>query len=202
MPSNLGVVYTYILREVVDPDDRPQALLIMQWIFLAQRPLSVIELRLGMAIDDSSIQSTVHSGESSENVVEDDLRMVKLIASLSGGLAEVKAFEKVPYYSEAWEKSHVQFIHESVTDILYRDRFRCLDPTSNQDLIGLGHDRLSRLCLNYLQQENLLSQAENSKTARPRYSISVVLKEDFLFVGYATISWYRHAEKAEELGVT
>ena len=204
VPSDLGAVYEHILTEVVEANYRPQALHLMQWILLVERPLSLTELRFAMAMDDTSVQSSVDFEERSESVVENDSRMQRLVVSLSGGLAEVKA-------SEVGDRQghYVQFIHQSVNDFLHRDKFKCLEPSSDQDLIGLGHHRLSRSCLNYLKQESILNQLETFKSLNKslmfrikRESVPAVLKMrgDFPFLTYATYSWYLHAEKAEILG--
>src|SRR5205814_4077080 len=102
-------------------------------------------LRFALASDDSSIHPSQYSCQESNGFVKDDKHMEKRIIGLSGGLAEVRHHK-------------VQFIHQSVNDFLTTGGFRYLDPTSNEDLIGLGHHRLSRSCISYLRLGEVLRE--------------------------------------------
>src|SRR2546423_1387430 len=102
VPQELGAVYEHILKRVIKTHHHAKTLHLMQWICLAERPLSVTELRFAMASDDSYIRPSQVYCEDAKDFVETDSRMEKLTTSLSGGLAEVK------------HHGTVQFIHQSV----------------------------------------------------------------------------------------
>jgi ankyrin repeat protein len=181
VPSDLGDVYQHILAEIVDPEDRAQRLHLMQWICLAERPLSLTELRFALASDDSSIRPSQYSCQESKGFIKDDKQMEKKIIGLSGGLAEVKHHK-------------VQFIHQSVNDFLTTGGLRYLDPNSTEDFIGLGHHRLSRSCINYLRLGEVL-RADRKRN-------DWVTAPGLPFIYYATTSWFLHAEKAESCGIS
>ncbi|KAI9780640.1 MAG: hypothetical protein M1839_006581 [Geoglossum umbratile] len=179
-PSDLGEVYRHILTNVVNPEDKAPRLHLMQWICLAVRPLSLAELRFAMASDDSSIHPLQYSCQESKGFVKDNAQMRKRTIGLSGGLAEVK------YHNGA---DTVQFIHQSVNDFLATGGFRFLDPTSAKDFVGLGHDRLSKSCINYLKLGEVLHE--------DRIWDGWDKVHELPFIDYATKSWFLHAEDAE-----
>ena len=192
VPPLLDDIFKHIILELVDPEERTQSLHLMQWISLAERPLSLTELRFAMACDDSSIQPLQYSCQDCKDFIEDNDRMEKRVVSLSGGLAEVKHHEK---------KYIVQFIHQSVNDFLTAAGFRYLDPAASEDLVGLGHHRLSRSCINYLKLGEVLREDRmwNKQTAvgEPHPFL-----QELPFIQYATKSWFLHAEKAESRGIS
>ncbi|KAH0556307.1 hypothetical protein GP486_005765 [Trichoglossum hirsutum] len=185
VPSDLGEVYQDILTNIVNPEDKERRLHLMQWICLAVRPLSLTELRFAMASDDSSIYTSQYSCQESKGFIKDGIQMKKRIIGLSGGLAEVKHHNSV---------DTVQFIHQSVNDFLVTGGFRCLDPTPPRDLIGLGHHRLSKSCINYLKLGESLHRGRtwDSRTSVP----------ELPFIDYATRSWFLHAGDAESRGIS
>ncbi|KAH0536065.1 hypothetical protein FGG08_007031 [Glutinoglossum americanum] len=198
VPRELGDVYEHILKNVVEARNWARTLHLMQWICLAERPLSVTELRYAISSDDIYVCLPQKSCEDSRDFVEDDARMERLITTLSGGLAEV---------------SHrgggiVQFVHQSVNDFLLSSglRFLLSAPTHNpirepaqrtslatEDVIGQSQDRLSRSCVNYLRLEET--------THEDRMWRREVVLSQLPFIHYATMSWLLHAEKAENLGI-
>ena len=192
VPPLLNDIFKHIISELVDPEERIQSLHLMQWISLAERPLSLTELRFAMACDDSSIQPLRYSCQDSEDFIEDNDQMEKRIVSLSGGLAEVKHHE---------EKYTVQFIHQSVNDFLTAAGFRYLDPAASEDLVGLGHHRLSRSCINYLKLGEVLRE-DRMWNKQTTFREPHPFVQELPFVEYATKSWFLHAEKAESRGIS
>ena len=158
VPEELSAVYEHILTNVIKVRHLARTLHLMQWICLAERPLSVTELRFAMASDDAYIRPSQLCCKDAKDFVETDDRMEKLIRSSSGGLAEVKHHEN---------RSTVQFIHQSVNDFLLSNGLKFLVPASGDDplsqrsrhlmssssdeIIGRSHHRLSRSCINYLK---------------------------------------------------
>ena len=192
VPSDLSHIYKHVLTRVVDVEKRPRTLRLMQWIFLAQRSLSVTELRHAMASDDSSVRPSQYSIKDSEGFIDNDEQMRKSIISLSGGLAEIKD------YGRDAPKIHVQFIHESVNDFMREDGFKCLEIPFDGDYIGLGHYHLCMSCLNYLK----LEEVQVPKTESPSSAEKDEFKNHFPLVKYAATHWCSHAQKAEFRGIT
>lgn len=180
-PSDLKTIYEHILG-LVDPKFRRQTLHLMEWICLAERPLSLTELRFALAMDDSSIHPYQESAQGSTGFVENDMRMKDMTIGLSGGLAEVKLHHEVHI---------VQFIHQSVNDFLLKDGFAWLDQNSSGNAAGRGHDRLAKSCINYLK----LGEVE--RAASSSFLNKSSLKANLPFLRYSTESWVLHAEKAE-----
>jgi len=210
VPQDLGDVYKHILQKVIGPRNRTRTLHLMQWVCLAERPLSVTELRFAIASDDVYIHESLQFCRDAKDFVDTDTRMVKQITSLSGGLVEVK------YHRHS---TTVQFIHQSVNDFLRSDGLKYLaSPSSDllsQDhtesttlstdvIVGQSQHRLCKSCVNYLRLEEVqLAGSTQLSTSRHPYQekeISPFLKT-LPFILYATKSWFLHAEKAESLGI-
>jgi ankyrin repeat domain-containing protein 50 len=183
-PPDLNFIYRHILTTQVDAEDREHSLHLMQWVYLAERPLSLTELRYSLALDDSAIHEFQNSVQDSEYFVEDDARMEQLITSLSGGLVEV---------TDHGDSNVVQFIHQSVNDSLLKGGFEWLGLESRQDAIGQGHDRLTKSCVNYLKLGEVRGVKLNRRYDRPK-------TQNPPFLEYAITSWFRHAQTAEEKG--
>ena len=198
-PSDLKAMYEHIL-ELVGLTSRRQSLHLMQWICLAERPLSLTELRFALAMDDSAIHQYQQSARDSKGFVESDSRMKDLVVSLSGGLAEVRAHSKIIYGEQTIVK-RVQFIHQSVNDFLLKDGLAWLDQNSAGNAIGRGHDRLTKSCVNYLKLEEVARAADSISLTKTEPWEMKSLEVDLPFIEYSTNSWFLHAEKAESLEV-
>jgi ankyrin repeat protein len=192
-PSDLKTIYEHILG-LVDPTFRSQTLHLMEWICLAQRPLSLTELRFALAMDDSLITPYQDSAQKSTGFVKSDLQMKGMTVGLSGGLAEVK-LHRSEHYGMETEVQIVQFIHQSVNDFLLKDGFAWLDQNFAGSAIGRGHDRLTKSCINYLK----LGEVERAACSSSLRESS--LEADLPFLGYSTQSWFLHAQKAESLDI-
>jgi ankyrin repeat protein len=180
-PRDLHSIYEYILTMLIDVEDRRDSIHLMQWISLAKRPLSVTEVRYALALDDSAIQEVHNSVQESEGFVTDDSQMKQLITSLSGGLVEVK---------EHHDSNVVQFIHQSVNDSLLNGGFEWLGMKSPQDVVGEGHHRLTRSCVNYLKLGEVQEVELFTRYSRRQKQIPP-------FLEYATKFWFLHAQEAE-----
>ena len=190
-PMELFDLYQNILKNIIKAHGLTDTLHLMQWICLAERPLSVTELRYAMACDDSRIRPFQMHCEDSKGFVESDTRMQKKTRSLSGGLAEVRYHEF---------GTTVQFIHQTVNDFLLSRGFQFLfsasDPAQsiNRDfVVGHSEDRLSRSCINYLRLGEVRRE--------DREWFKSVQQELFL-IEYVTKYWVLHAERAEKGGVS
>jgi ankyrin repeat protein len=187
--SKLSTLYEKILSNI-ETSLRARALQFMQWVCLAERPMSLVELRFAIACDDDHISSSRDSCEELKNLINSDDRMRKLARSLSGGLAEVK------YHAHG---NTVQLIHQTVNDFLRSRGFELMmsksmtETLSENEILGKCENRLARSCLNYLTLGNLINASHLWEEGDER---------EFCFVNYATKYWTLHAERAECRGVT
>jgi ankyrin repeat domain-containing protein 50 len=202
VPEGLGAVYEHILKSVIEPRNRERALHLMQWICLAERPLTITELRYAMASDDMNLHPSRNYCKDAKDFVESDTRMEKLVTSLSGGLAEVK--------QQKYRGPLVQLIHQSVNDFLISNGFRFLWSTANEsfrqgpehagglctnEIVGRSQRRLLRSCLNYLKLGEI-------NLDEHRLLLQWLAGEKFPFISYATKFLFIHAEKAESYGIS
>ncbi|PMD51211.1 putative Pfs NB-ARC and ankyrin-domain-containing protein, partial [Hyaloscypha bicolor E] len=192
-PSDLKTIYEHILG-LVDPTFRSQTLHLMEWICLAERPLSPTELRFALAMDDSLVTPYQDSAQKSTGFVKSDMQMKGMTVGLSGGLAEVKLHRERHRGMET-EVQIVQFIHQSVNDFLLKDGFAWLDKNFTGNAIGRGHDRLTKSCINYLKLGEVERAASSSSL------VESPLEADLPFLGYSTRSWFLHAQKAESWNI-
>lgn len=188
--NDMSPIYESMLLRSIEVSLRPQALKFLQWVCLAERPLSVAELRFAMACDDDSVHENQARCEDSEGFIEEDSRMKKLTKSLSGGLAEIK------HGSE----TTVQVFHQTVTSFLRTRGLKILAGLSSMaavstpadNVIGQAECRIAKSCLNYLTFHDVLEKAE----------CKVEGIEDRLgFVRYAASHWLLHAGRAERNGI-
>ena len=222
VPNGLEEIYEHVLTNLIEAQNRPRTLLMMQWICLAVRPLSVRELRFAMASDYIESHELMHSCRDGYVLREDDERTERLIISLSGGLAEVKYHVDENYEdkfdgSEGGERhTTVQFIHQSVNDFLLshgleilaavsRWEFSTQNPRlsesiSNKKILGHCHQRLLRSCINYLKLKEVIKIVQDEFSTASWYERKP-LRARFPFLDYATVSWVSHAQQAEKLDV-
>jgi ankyrin repeat protein len=192
--NKLSALYEKIITSKIEVSLRAQALQFMQWVCLAERPLSLEELRFAMACDEDRINHPHQDHcEESEGFINSDNRMGRLAKSLSGGLAEVRNYD---------HGSRVQLIHQTVKEFLWSGGFALLfmqfapAPTlglSNDEMIGNSENRISRSCINYLRFGALTKASSYWEQGDERA---------FCFVDYAAKYWTLHAERAERRGVT
>ena len=198
VPSELEGVYQHVIEDVIQHRQRSKTLHLMEWICLAERPLSLTELRFALAAEMCNSSSPLRC-EDVNGFVESDSRMEKQVTSLSGGLAEVKHQEF---------GTTVQFIHQSVNDYLLSSGLTFLilstrdistqDSTqpgspSTVSVIGKSQHRLTKTCINYLKLEEVV-QIRNTAEI-------YTLQRQLPLLNYATEFWFLHAKKAESHGV-
>lgn len=175
----------------------------MQWIALAERPLTATELRIAMACDEGSENPGHKRWEESEDYIESDRRMETLLKTFSGGLVEIALYTSGLY--------RVQFIHQTVVDFMFsggllylvqHSKPQSLKPCgdesqySNGQILGLSQDRLSRSCVNYFKQPEIVQKNWSVETERDETLDGVT----YPFFKYAITNWLIHAEKAERHG--
>ncbi|KFY10411.1 hypothetical protein V492_05039 [Pseudogymnoascus sp. VKM F-4246] len=197
VPQGLDEVYEHILTKVVEFQYRPKTLLLMQWVCLANNPLSVESIRFAMASDDAYVDELGQSYSNSKDFVRSDKDMETLIISMSGGLVETIHYK--------YGGSRVQFIHQSINDFLLSGGLNLVQhpgPTtwdendissSADNIIGQSHDRLCKACINCLKLGDIVLAYDvdgyGGIINRP-------------FVRYAQHYWSFHAERANSYKIS
>lgn len=189
--NDMFVLYEDMLVNDIDISLRAKALLFMQWICLAERPLSVSELRYAMGCDDENIGPDQERCEDSKDFVDTDARMEKMTKSLSGGLAEVRRHG---------HGTTVQLFHQTATSFLRTSGLIILAawsdasviPGSVDGIVGAAEQRLAVSCLNYLSFADVMHTA-NLQVAG--------IEARLAFAQYAARFWMVHAERAERKGI-
>ncbi|KAM0149837.1 hypothetical protein ACHAQE_009220 [Botrytis cinerea] len=201
--DDLAAVYENILTNVIKVKYRPKTLLLMQWIALAERPLTATELRIAMACDEGSENPGHKRWEESEDYIESDRRMETLLKTFSGGLVEIALYTSGLY--------RVQFIHQTVVDFMFSGGLLYLVQFStplvtgasaveaegaNAQIIGKSQDRLSRSCMNYFKRPEILQEDWSNDSEK----VEELKTHKYHFFDYAIEKWSVHAEKAERRG--
>ncbi|CAG8948022.1 unnamed protein product [Penicillium salamii] len=191
VPADLEGVYMCILNDVIEARNLEQSFLLFQWVCLAERPLSVIEMRYALAAKNAHITRTTQKWERIDGFIESDKRMKGRIKALSGGLAEVILSEDA---SET-----VQVVHQSVNDFLRAKGLAALSdkitPSSEvlqkEEILSRCQANLYRSCLVYLALQrvrgDIPSDLEDAKQS---------LTQNHPLLDYATVNLFIHAEKA------
>ena len=197
VPHDLEETYTYILCNIIEVNNREQSLLLFQWVWLAEQPLAVPEMRCALAI--GAAQSTFPSSHQplkmANGSIESDERTKRRIKALSGGLIGV-----VPRGNDY---EIVQVIHQSVNDFLRTKGLEILlslvDTSTLQvdcdskDILKRSHGALYQSCLACLAGVPAPQGID--------YGLSEwrkKLDDDYPLVCYATCYLFVHGEKAPE----
>ncbi|TGO57714.1 hypothetical protein BOTNAR_0196g00150 [Botryotinia narcissicola] len=201
--DDLAAVYENILTNVIKVKYRSKTLLLMQWVALAERPLTATELRIAMACDEGSENPGQKRWEESQDYIESDRRMETLLKTFSGGLVEIALYTSGLY--------RVQFIHQTVVDFMlsgglfYLVQYLKPQPLetcgdecqySSDQILGQSQDRLSKSCVNYFKQPDIMHANFNDVVQREKVCDGT---EHPLFE-YSIQNWSVHVEKVERLG--
>lgn len=201
VPEALSDLYDYIVRTVIEPQNRPSTLLLFQWICFATRPLSVEEMRYALTASDISSSPKVVKCQDTLNFVKNNRRMKARLTSLSGGLIEIAKGK------ESHDPDIVQVIHQSVRDFLFAHGLELTanlaagesitearhPPTSeNKQLEERCHSLLYQCCLNYLTIE--IPPPDGDLTPQIGRTEPRQWWDEFPLWSYATFSLMRHAK--------
>lgn len=181
--SELSDIFKNILEKLAEEQvagDSTRSLRLFQWLCFSTRPLSLTELRWAMNMSISNPFSSLDQCLKEPSSIRNDAQMAKQLSSFSGGLIEVRDHQGA---------ARAQLIHQSVKEFLINQGFRILSPSVGLSATFIGHANamLSRACIRYLSMEEIVAQQDNT---------------DFPFLSYAAISWTRHAEQSERMGIS
>ncbi|KAJ5272401.1 hypothetical protein N7478_007526 [Penicillium angulare] len=190
VPADLENVYVYILSNVITASNRDQSFLFFQWVCLAERPLTLTEIRYALAAKTAQLTPSRIEWEKLHGFIESNERMKKRVKVLSGGLAEVVSSGK--------DEETVQVVHQSVNDFfrakglafLYHGFSASMGSVDMDSILSQSQATLYRSCLVYLGAMCSNKQMSNFPGSREK------LVCDHPFVKYTTINLFIHAEKA------
>ncbi|KAK4865337.1 hypothetical protein LT330_009448 [Penicillium expansum] len=192
VPAGLEDVYMYILSNVIEISNREQSLLFFQWVCLAERPLTVAEMRYALVAKHVREPLSPKKWERIPGFIESNERMLGRIKALSGGLAEV--------VHSTNNNATVQVVHQSVNDFLRTKGLKVLCHNIGMSMSSMNEDKilsqcqatLYRSCLVYLATAHIL--AETTEFKRTKRNVT----QDRPLLQYATINLFIHAEKATD----
>ncbi|KAJ5413837.1 hypothetical protein N7509_000464 [Penicillium cosmopolitanum] len=193
VPVDLENVYVYILSNVITARNRDQSFLFFQWVCLAERPLTIVEIRYALAAQNAQITSSRIEWKKLHGFVESNERMKRRIKALAGGLAEV--------VSSGNDEETVQVVHQSVNDflrakglaLLYHSISGSVGSGDMNNILSQSQATLYRSCLVYLATICSNKQISNFRGSKEK------LVCEHPFVNYATINLFIHADKNRQL---
>ncbi|EXJ62786.1 hypothetical protein A1O7_03225 [Cladophialophora yegresii CBS 114405] len=174
LPDTLDGLFAEILARNAEGID--SSVLLLQWVLFSSRPLSPVELYLGM---QSALASSPIGGATSiaEETVE------RYLLNCSRGLTEVTRTEP----------PLVQFVHEAVRDFLLGENgFKKIDTRLAGNVKGISHEQLHTACLRYFDQCLPLNNPVYRREDLP---------QTFPFANYAVRFMFSHADVAEASGI-
>ncbi|KAK8007973.1 hypothetical protein PG991_010524 [Apiospora marii] len=144
LPRTLFKLYEEITLSLID-ERGDWSLKLFQWLCFAERPLTVKELRVALAIIPESEYTTASELMTTDYYVDNVEQMKRLIPVISGGLAETKYEGKIQ--DDGSEK--LFFIHQSVKDYLLSSGLKhfCPSLSSMQEVICASQKLLMASCV-------------------------------------------------------
>ncbi|KAJ5919300.1 hypothetical protein N7466_010243 [Penicillium verhagenii] len=200
VPAGLEDVYIYTLRKVIEARNRELSFQLFQWVCLAERPLTMAEMRYALVAKNAQISPFPMRWEDIHGFIESDDRMKRRIKTLSGGLVGIAPSQD--------NNETVQVVHQSVNDFLRDKGLWILSfdlntekfPKEKESILLYCHADLYRSCLIYLsttyRQHELLDEKEGQEAPIEEKERRYALIRDHPFVHYATTYLFIHAEKA------
>ncbi|KAJ5348544.1 uncharacterized protein N7506_001797 [Penicillium brevicompactum] len=193
VPADLEDVYTYILNDVIEKRNREQSFVFFQWVCLAERPLTVTEMRYALVAMNVREPLSPKKWERISGFIKSNEKMLSRIKALSGGLAEV-----VP---SGDKNETVQVVHQSVNDFLRKKGLQALCHNIGMSMSSMNENTilshcqatLYRSCLVYLATVHILAGTSGLKGTKEG------LIQEYSLIHYATTNLFIHAEKAAEI---
>ncbi|KAK6542336.1 hypothetical protein TWF694_006295 [Orbilia ellipsospora] len=175
IPGDLDEVFRTLLAK--DNQYQDETVLMFQIVLFSRRHLTLTPASLYYAV----LAGTNPGGlRRWDQTVITHQTIDRYITSTSRGLIEVRRFK--------YKDDEVQFIHQTVTDFLLRNRrLQTLDPTLAPDAVGASHERIVRCCLSYLDMQDL-------NIPSPGYEPEIVLRQEYPFLEYTVNYIFFHIE--------
>ncbi|RBA14089.1 hypothetical protein FPRO05_02881 [Fusarium proliferatum] len=181
IPGDLNKLFRDILTR--DDANKDEMLLCIKWILFARNPLRPEQLYFAIRSHTECTTSKWDRDEITEATIRN------FILSSSKGLAEVIRTRYNPT---------VQFIHESVKDLLLKKGgFRDILETSG-DIVAESHDQLKRCCYQYTRSYADKFGLPESGSGLHRVRDHFAAYFEFPFLDYALQNTLYHANAADE----
>ncbi|CAG8215959.1 unnamed protein product [Penicillium olsonii] len=191
VPAELEDVYMYILNHVIEVRSWKQSFLLFQWVCLAERPLTVTEMRYALVGKNAQITRATKTWEKICGFVESDQRMKRKVKALSGGLVEV--------VSSGALNETVQVVHQSVNDFFRARGLAALSGSTDASSPVLERESILFQCQADLYRSCLVYMAL-LRIPRDTLIDHQETKEDLIrnhpLLAYATVNLFIHAERA------
>ncbi|KAI5806030.1 hypothetical protein BZA77DRAFT_368299 [Pyronema omphalodes] len=171
MPMKLETAFESTISRIMNqkPQRSKQAMAVLKWVFLAKRPLTMIELRhaLSVTIDPSTIQAGKLAISYDQIVDWENFPSEKSLIDWCLGLIIIDE-----------ETSTVRLVHKSLHDHLTQLH-------DNGSIFPDGHSEIAYTCLQYMSYSDDQYEMDSSKPAGDSYSInlnriSTGLRSEFL----------------------
>ena len=189
MPAEINETYERDLEKVqnLQPAQKARAIAILRWILFALRPLTVRELAeaIAMTLDDTGeTYPRDDLPDMWEKGYVDEQYVNSYIRRSCGSLVELRGHDE----NKSLALHTVHFVHFSVKEYLLRSN-NLDNGQSRLETIcfpdgGKEHNRLARLCLQYLCYD--VFGEKNQFQDERRIQV-------YPFLAYAAKSWYMHA---------
>ncbi|KAL0636337.1 hypothetical protein Q9L58_004684 [Maublancomyces gigas] len=218
LPNGLNGIYDRMLEgletNISDPDDLSLIRKMITWVVLAQRPLTVSEFKVAIAIqlDSDSMDS-----------VEVMLYISREIRNLCGSFLEVVSEQEPGIIVSDRDPSEdndiedpvatVRLIHQSAKDYFFDREKRLSFPLSKFRIHErFGHNEIASICLTYLLFKDfgtgsfrLDSSASNTTSPAGEGDDDTTIRKlleqriaDYPFLKYAVLAWGYHVRSSTE----
>ena len=181
IPKDLNELYTELIQNI-PPEDKPDALKLIEWVCFAFRPLTLDVIHLAMALEIDGPKDYESYDRRAKKFASDDESLKRRVTTLSCGLIEIQ---------ESGDRLIAQFIHQSVQDFLLQSGMHLLTGETIDTAIGKAHHRLSRMCFCYITMDEVIKSTSKKSQA----------KSPYLFLNYSVTAFMDHAAKAEAYSI-
>ncbi|CZR58258.1 uncharacterized protein PAC_08149 [Phialocephala subalpina] len=181
VPPSLGAVYKRILNNI-DDEYREEAMLILRWVVIARRPLTVRELAMARALHLPEWENNIPPADTLDEL-EDDFRICE------------------PLLYRDPESDAINLVHQSLKDYLLGEDLRGNGELSQYHV---AEDKTNilifQICWRYLSMEEfdrgnkIISRRRNNRLEE-EYLSEKYLREH-CFLRYASQEWQEHAVAA------
>ena len=157
--SELTSIYKDLVSEI-DMDDRPQALLLFQWLCFSEHNLEPKQLWTAKILSQSN--DLIPDSTIAEIDSLDSSFVERRIQHLSAGLAEIVPGKDLMVHVKEDDKRMlfheqrcVRLIHHSALEFLLEKGLELLSYSSNPNIVGDSHFLLFQSCLRYMRNNSV-----------------------------------------------
>ncbi|KAI9761527.1 MAG: hypothetical protein M1840_001790 [Geoglossum simile] len=169
LPFGLDGIYKRMLRQIEDKR-RESVALILQWVVLSRRPLTLTELAVATNTEGSDNQSR-------EDMMKDRLESCGLLLRV--------------------DNNGVNLVHQSAKDYLQRDEPYDRDLEIYRVKKTEAHLVVAKICFKYIQKEPFSNSSMKLQRNERSAEVSSVLQE-YPLLEYATLYWPEHSRYASD----